>query len=942
MASEYFTTITNQRTCLEMIGGRLDGLGRQSRQIAGLASAILARACAPGVGAASRSGARYRLMPAKTPKRIFLVDAMGYIFRAFYAPMDRLQTSSGVPTKVPYLFATMIRRLLQNKELRPDYVAVVFDSAAPTFRDKLFDAYKAHRPPMPEDLSVQVPFVRRYCAAMRMPILEYPGYEADDVIGTLAKQASKKNLDVVIVTSDKDLLQLVGGRVRVLNPAKNDLLIDATKVEEIMGVPPDRVPDVMALMGDAIDNIPGARNPNEKPAPGERRKAGIGDVGARQLIQQFGSAEEALKRAKEVKRASYREALENCAEFVRLSKQLAKIPTDAPVPLELEELQLREADEAALRALYTELGFTSLLKDLAPLIDDRATDYAALDSTGKLRNFLDSLPAGQEVSAWLSLDAEEPEEEGFGARVLAVEVSAKPESARTAANDVENKTLAAMNEWLADPRRPKVVHDPKLFHLLAPAGGAKDIAGIRHATMLYSYLLRPITANHAFAEVVLRNLNRTLSGAPGERADFLLRLAPVLRAEVEKQRLLDVYEKIDLPLAPVLARMETDGVRVNPQGLETISARAQQEIVRLEKEIYALAGFEFKIGSPQQLAEVLFDKLNLQPPRKMRVKVRSTAAEVLEELALLHALPKKVLEYRELAKLKSTYADALPRLVHPSTGRIHTHFSQTGAATGRLSSSNPNLQNIPVRTELGREIRAAFIASPGHLLLSADYSQIELRILAHLSEDPVLVQAFRRGEDIHSRTAQEVFDVAPFAQTPEHRRVAKVINFGVIYGLSAFGLAQQLGIDTKEGSKFINAYFERYSGVKKYLDGQIAEVRKTGFTRTLFGRTRPIPEINSPQPNLRSFAERTAMNTPMQGTAADLIKLAMIELDRRLASDFQARMILQVHDELLFEVPEEELPRLTQLVKEVMEGAHELRVPLVVDTKAGPNWRDMK
>ncbi|MGA2510488.1 MAG: DNA polymerase I [Candidatus Acidiferrales bacterium] len=884
-------------------------------------------------------------MPAKEPKRLFLVDAMGYIFRAFYAPMDRLQTSAGIPTKVPYLFATMMRRLLNSKDLRPDYVAVVFDVSAPTFRDKLFAAYKAQRPPMPEDLAVQIPFVRRYCAAMRLSILEYPGYEADDVIGTLARQAAKEDLDVLIVTSDKDLMQLVGGRVRALNPAKNDLLIDEKKVEEIMGVPPEKVADVMALMGDSIDNIPGARDPNEKPAPGERRKAGIGEVGARQLIQQFGSAEEAVARAGEVKRASYREALEKYGEFVRLSKQLAKIPTDAPVPLSLDALKLRDPDASALRALYAELGFTSLLKEVAPLTDDRTTDYAALDSPAALRKFLDAVPRGQETAIWLSLDSEDPEEEGFGTRVLGVEVSTKPDSARTAANDVENKTLAAIGEWLADAKHPKIVHDPKLFHLLAAPdspGDAKAVAGIRHATMLYSYLLRPTTANHALAEVILRHLNRTLSGAPGERADFLLRLAPALRAEVEKQGLSELYEKIDLPLAPVLARMEAAGVRVDQQELEKISARAQEEISRLEREIYKLAGFEFNIKSTQQLAEVLFDKLNLQPPRKMRTKVRSTAAEVLEELALVHELPRKVLEHRELAKLKSTYADALPRLIHPATGRLHTRFSQTGTATGRLSSSNPNLQNIPVRTELGREIRAAFVAAPGSLLLSADYSQIELRILAHLSEDPILVESFRRGEDIHSRTAQEVFGIAPFAQTREHRRVAKVINFGVIYGLSAFGLAQQLGIDTKEASKFIAAYFERYSGVKKYLDAQIAEVRKTGFTKTLFGRTRPIPEINSPQPALRNFAERTAMNTPMQGAAADLIKLAMIELDRRLDGQFESRMILQVHDELLFEAPEPELPRLTQLVKEVMEGVHKLSVPLVVDTKAGANWRDMK
>jgi DNA polymerase I len=889
-------------------------------------------------------------MPLTPKKRLFLVDAMGYIFRAFFAPMDRLQTSAGVPTKVPYLFATMMRRLLENKERRPDYLAVVFDHSAPTFRDKLFAQYKAHRPPMPDDLSIQIPFVRRYCAAMRLPILEYPGYEADDVIGTLARLAASDGrsdeFEVFIVTSDKDLRQLVTKDVTILDPTKNDLLIDEKKVEELMGVPPSKVADVMALMGDSIDNIPGARNPNDKPPPGERRKAGIGDVGAKQLIQQFGSVEELLKRAGEVKRASYREALQNCSEFVVLSKQLATIPTDAPVPLDLDIMKMGPPDTEALRELYSELGFTSLLRDLAPLTDDRKTDYLRFEKPGELEKFLGTVKRGQETAAWLALDAQEADEEGFGTRVLGVEFSTKVASARIAENDTQDQALASIQDWLADAKKPKVVHDPKLFHLLAGkdiANEAEGVAGIRHATMLYSYLLRPTTAKHEFAEVVLRHMNRTLSGAPGERADFLLRAAPVLREEVEKLGLLEVYEKIDLPLAPVLARMEAAGVRVDPAELDRISTKTTEEIARIEKSIFELVGFEFNVGSPQQLAEVLFDKLNLQPPRRSRAKSRSTAADVLEELATEHELPKKVIEYRELTKLKSNYADVLPGLIHSGSGRLHTRFSQTGAVTGRLSSSNPNLQNIPIRTELGREIRAAFVAAPGSLLLSADYSQIELRILAHLSEDPVLVEAFRRGEDIHSRTAQEVFDIAPFAQTREHRRVAKVINFGVIYGLSPFGLAQQLSIGQKEAAGFIAKYFERYRGVKEFLDRQIAETRKTGITKTMFGRIRPIPEINSPQMNLRNFAERTAMNTPMQGAAADLIKLAMIELDRRLPKEkFKSRMILQVHDELLFEGPESEIPKLTKIAKEVMEGAYEFRVPIVADTKVGHNWRDMK
>ena len=882
-------------------------------------------------------------MSSTNRKRLFLVDAMGFIFRAYYAPMDRLQVR-GMPTKVPYLFAGMIRKLIE--EQKPDYLGVVYDTPEPTFRDKLFKEYKAQRPPMPEDLPVQLPYVRRYCEAMRLPIIELPGYEADDVIASLARQAAKKKLEVVIVTADKDLMQLVGGPVRIFNPSKGDLYIDEKKVEELMGVPPAKVPDVMALMGDSIDNIPGARDPNEKPAPGERRKAGIGEVGARQLIQKFGSAEEALRRADEVPRAGYRDALKNYAEFVKLSKDLATIKADAPVSLDLDAMQLEPPDLRALRELFTELNFTSLLKSLPSPPSEEKTDYATFASAAELRKFLPGLPRNKEVALWLNFDTEDPDYEGFGTRVRSVEISNAPRFAHIAANDEKDSALQALSEFLADASHPKIVHDPKLFQLLAipeATSAGPSVAGIRHATMLYSYLLRPITANHAFAEVALRHLGATLSGAPGEHADYLFRLAPVLRAEVDNEKLAEPYEKIDLPLTAVLARMERTGVCVDPKALTKLSSALETEVAGLEKRIHSLAGFEFNINSPQQLAEVLYDKLNLPPPRRGRTKARSTAADVLEELVPLHELPKLIMDYREVSKLKSTYADVLPGLISPRTGRLHSQISQTGTATGRLSSSNPNLQNIPVRTELGRQIRAAFVAGPGNILLSADYSQIELRILAHFSEDPVLVEAFRRGEDIHSRTAQEVFGVAPFAQTPEHRRAAKVINFGIIYGLSAFGLAQQLQIDQKEAAKFIAAYFARYNGVKQFLDRQVAETRKSGFTRTFFGRMRPIPEINSPQPNLRNFAERTAMNTPLQGTAADLIKLAMIEIDRRLAvENFRSRMILQVHDELLFEGPKGELERLKPLVKEEMEQVHKLLVPLIVDLKVGPNWRDME
>jgi DNA polymerase I len=867
-------------------------------------------------------------MAAKPAKKLFLIDAMGYVFRAFFAPMDRLRNAAGLPTKVPYLFSTMLRRLL--KEYEPDYIGVAFDVAGPTFRDKLFAEYKAQRPAMPEDLAVQLPYVRKVCEAMRLAVLEAPGYEADDIIGALAHQAEKRKLEVTIVTSDKDMMQLVGGRVRVLRPgsgaAKPDVVVDEAKVEELMGVPPAKVVDVMALMGDSIDNIPGAK--------------GIGEKGAREIIRRFGSAEAALDAAAKVENKRYREALQNGREQVMLSKQLAQIATDAPIELSLEQLERREPDANALRELYTELGFTSLLKELpASVTSASATlDSERLDSAREIGKFLAGVPKENEIAVWLELAPGERDAEGFGTRIAAVELSPAPGVSRATWWDEAGEVRRALTAFLADSARPKIVHDPKLTELLAG-----PVSGIRHATMLYSYLLRPTTAKHDLADVVLRHRNVTLPGAPGERADQLQLLAPMLADEVDRAGLTELYRTIDLPLAPVLAAMERIGIHVDPRALETMSAEMEREMRALESRIWELAGAEFNVNSPAQLAEILFDKMNLQPTaRRGRAKARSTAAEILEELALLHELPRLVLDYRELAKLKSTYADTLPKLVDPATGRVHTSFNQTGTATGRLSSSDPNLQNIPVRTELGRQIRAAFTAEPGWTLLSADYSQIELRILAHCSADPVLSDAFRTGQDIHSRTAEEVFGVGPMAQTAEHRRAAKIINFGIIYGLSAFGLAQQLGIGQKEAAQFIAAYFTRYSGVKNYLEGLLAETRRTGVSRTIFGRIRPIPEISSAQPNMRSFAERTAMNTPLQGTAADLIKIAMIRIHRELAEGgFRAHMILQVHDELLFESPADELDRLRPLVKNAMEQVHPLSVPLVVDLKAGANWRDM-
>jgi len=874
-------------------------------------------------------------------KKLFLVDAMAHIYRAFYAPMNRMNAPSGIPTKVPFLFANIVRRLL--KDYQPEYVAIVFDTRQPTFRDKLFEKYKAQRPPMPDEMSVQLPYVRRLCEAMRLPILELDGYEADDVIGTMAKKAANK-LDVLVVSNDKDMMQLVNSGVRILRTgsggAKADTIVDAAKVTEILGVPPDKVIDLMALLGDTVDNIPGAK--------------GIGEKGATELIQKYGSVESALDHADEVTNKRYREALQQQREQVMMSKQLATIKEDVPLEVDLEKLQVRTADPAALAELYRELGFNSLLKELlasgASLEAGRASgesratgsgekrDYAQFANVEEFKAYLKKLPAKAELAVWLNLETGEREAEGFGTRVAGIEVSQKEGEGRAVWADEKGEAVKALATVVQDAKRRMIVHDPKLFQLLA--GGGETI---EHATQLYSYLVRPTTANHNFADVIFRQFNVPIGGGAGERADYLQRLAPILRKEVEAQGLDSVYEKIDLPLAGVLAEMERAGILVDPDALAKMSHSMEKEVRRLEKEIWKLAGSEFNVNSPTQLAEILFDKLNLQPPvRRGKGKVRSTAADILEEMKEQHELPGKVIEYREIAKLKSTYVDALPKLIHPETKRLHTSFSQTGTATGRLSSSDPNLQNIPIRSELGREIRAAFVAPKGQILLSADYSQIELRIMAHFSKDPVLTEAFRNGEDIHARTAQEVFGVGPMAQTGEHRRAAKAINFGIIYGLSAFGLAQQLGIEQKEAAQFINAYFTRYRGVKKYLDDVLVETRKTGVAKTLFGRIRPIPEINSPQVQLRNFVERTALNSPLQGTAADLIKMAMISIDARLKKEkLAAKMILQVHDELLFELPVKEKSKLEKLVKEEMEGVYKLAVPLVVEIGTGPNWRDL-
>jgi DNA polymerase-1 len=901
------------------------------------------------------------------PNRIFLIDAMSFIFRAYHAMARQrgMSTKSGVPTAAVYVFVNMLRKL--RDDFSPQYLAAVFDVAAPTFRDQQAEAftsvrkfdvksqtfqqveyhgYKANRSEMPGDLAQQIPYIRRALQAYRIPILQMPGYEADDVIGTLARKAVEKSHLVYVVSSDKDMLQLVNDGVQVLNPPKDNLICDARKVEEILGVPPERVVDVMALRGDSIDNIPGA--------------PGIGDKGSVDLIQRFGTVEQALKRAAEVEKKTYRESLQNNRENILLSKQLVTIDCNVPIDLDENAMKIGEPDRDALRELFTELEFTSLLKELLPIAEVSEAFYSDAKSAADIEAVLQAMPAGGALAVAIEAEQEIADEEDEtldefksgmlplsaetapAARARSMAISSFPGVAVTVSLEAEG-ARSRLSAALADASLPKAFHDWKAAaHTVAPMG--TDIRGVQHDSMLYSYLLDPTYPSHRLADVALRRFNMKLSGGLPEAADVTGRLAATLRGEVEEAGLLKLYQEIDLPLVPVLTRMEQAGVKVDRKNLAEMSSRLEREIAAKAKEIYVSAGHEFNISSPKQLGDVLFNKLNLPKPVKYgKGKTISTAVDVLEGLAEDHAVPRMVLEYRQLTKLKSTYVDALPALLNPSTGRLHTTFGQTGTATGRLSSTNPNLQNIPIRTELGREIRAAFTAEPGHVLLAADYSQIELRLLAHFSQDPLLVEAYRRGDDIHTLTASQVFGVPPLMVTPDYRRQAKVVNFGIVYGLSAFGLSQSLGIEPAEARRFIDAYFEKYAGVRKFREHILEGARRTQRVTTLFGRVRPIPDINSKNANLRGFAERTAVNTPLQGTAADLIKIAMISIDEQLRErGLKSRMTLQVHDELVFEVPEAEVDVMRSLVKERMERAYALTVPLLVEMGVGTNWRDME
>jgi DNA polymerase-1 len=917
------------------------------------------------------------LNPDRQP--VFLLDTMSFIFRAYHA-MQRsrpMSTRSGLPTAATYVFVNMIQKL--RADFHPHYLAAIFDVSGAVFRDAkaleigtlrkwsakeqafvetTYEGYKAQREAMPEDLARQLPYIRRSLEVLHIPILEAIGFEADDVIGTLARQAAEQGHEVFIISGDKDMMQLVSGHIRVLNPQKDNLILDPAKVIEVLGVPPEQVIDVMALRGDTIDNIPGA--------------PGIGDKGSVELIQQYGSVEAVLEAARDtpdaIKRKTYRESLQQNREAVLLSKELVTIDRFVPLDLNLAEMQTTEPDLEAARELFTELEFTSMLRELAPsakkptaeLIDDPSDAQIgaffaaaqhhgfafALEKDAKAKPSSESAEdaAGEEpIPAMPSLmdlmDAANiaaelpaiPPPEFVGVSVL------KPDEPELA---LRLQLTPDLKYLLENPIVPKIVHDWKTaLHRLSGLG--VSLYGQIADTMLLSYALNPTHTTQSLVDVVARSgqsVPTSLAGA----AHCIQTLLPTLTSHAAEQDLTKVYETIDLPLVPVLFGMEQAGVRVNLAALDELSQRFGQEIQRVSEIIYGHAGRRFNINSPKQLGEVLFTHMGLPMPLIYgKGKKISTAQDVLEGLAEEHAIAQLVIEFRHLAKLKSNYVDALPLLVDRDS-RVHTTFNAAATATGRLSSVNPNLQNIPTRTALGREIRAAFVAAPGHRLLSADYSQIELRLMAHFSQDPLLVDAYKTGRDIHTLTASEVFGVDPETMDKQTRARAKAVNFGIVYGISAFGLAAQLGIPQAEAKLYIERYFERYAGVRAFIDRTIAETRQKGSVRTLFGRMRPIPDIESRNSNQRGFAERTAINTPLQGTAADLIKLAMIAIDKRLSDQgLKTKMVLQVHDELLFEVPDSEADVIPALVKREMENVIQLSVPIEADLSIGHNWRDM-
>ncbi|UCD35357.1 MAG: DNA polymerase I [Nitrospiraceae bacterium] len=881
---------------------------------------------------------------------LYLVDGNSYLYRAFYA-IRGLTASDGTPTNAIFGFTNMLLKIL--RERKPDYFAIVFDAPGPTYRHEAYEKYKAHRPGMPGDLRPQVPLIKEIIGAFNIPAIERAGYEADDILAHIARRAESEEIDVYIVTGDKDMCQVVSPKIRLYDTMK-DRVTEEKDVREKYGVSPARFPEVIALMGDSSDNIPGA--------------PGIGEKTAVKLLQEFGSLQDIIDSCSNIKNARVRNAVSENIDNIRLSLELATLHPDVPVDIPLNELGLREPDWKALLEHFRRYGFSSLIK-LIPEESVRGDTETAEYVTILEEDVLEASLA--RVRDEVTIDTETTSPSPTEADLVGLSFASDPKKAYYipfgheyggAPQQLSKKeVLQRIKGMMENPATRKTGHNIK-YDLIVLRNEGIAMKGIAFDTMVASYLLNPGRATHSLTEAAMEHLGikklsysdvvgkgrRDFRDVPveeaahysGEDSAVTLRLRQHFEPRLEKEGLEKLFHEIEMPLIEVLADMEVAGVRIDLPLMKSFSERMSGELSSIEQRIYFIAGEEFNINSPKQLQEILFDKLGLKPTKRTKTGF-STNIDVLEQLALQHELPREIIEYRGLSKLKNTYVDALPRLVNPRTGRVHTSFNQTITATGRLSSSDPNLQNIPIRGEWGTKIRAAFIADAGNLLLSADYSQIELRVFAHLSGDELLAETFRKDGDIHTRTACELFGVAPGAVTADMRRSAKTVNFGIVYGISPFGLSQQLGIPPDEARSYIDTYFARHSGVKDYIQRLIEDASENGFVTTILGRKRPVPELKSTNRNIRQFGERLATNTPIQGSAADIIKVAMLNIWNRLRKeDMKTRMLLQVHDELLLEVPEEEKEAAGKLVREEMERAVSLSVPLKVDMGIGKNWAE--
>jgi len=896
-------------------------------------------------------------------ERVFLIDSMSHIFRAFYAPLANraapLANSKGQVTQAVFIFTNMLRKLIQDEQ--PKYIAAIFESKEKTFRHETFTDYKANRQEMPDDLASQLPYIKRLCEAYNVPMISVSGFEADDVIGALATQAAEKNLQAVIVSNDKDMCQLVRDPLIVCMRQNSQVIrrkepvpaiewCDEAWVEKKFGVPANKLVDLLGLMGDSIDNIPGA--------------PGVGPKGAVQLIQEYGSIEGALEHWEEVKHKKYRESLRDNAELIRKSRELAQIRTDVEVHLDLDQLERRPPDRAAAYELFRELEFTNLTNEFA----DGATatarvasqrTYSVVRNKAELDALVQRLWEAESIGLALTNSSEPGAGQQYstrdehGARGIAFSSAAGNSAFLDLDAFAEGRQVAVegIRELLSNGLLEKTVHDLKrATALLEPPG--IELAGVADDTLLAAYVLDPTRSKYDLADLARETVGAESGGPPYEGwsesawrgvevADLTAQVAQVLRQRIDEKDLGKIYREIELPLAPMLYRMERAGIRLDTEVLAELSGHLGTELAKLTDKICRLAGREFNINSPKQVGEC-FEALNIVSGRKTSTGRVSTSKAVLEELAQTYELPRLIIEYRELEKLKSVYTDALPHQV-AADGRIHGQLNQTVAATGRLSSSEPNLQNIPIRTELGRRIRRAFVAEPGSKLVSADYSQLELRLLAHIARDEVMLDAFQKGEDIHDRTARLVFNAKSDEELKEARRFAKIVNFAIAYAIEPWGLSQRVGISRQEARKVIDDYYATYKGVRRYMEEIPVQAREHGYVRSLYGRIRPLPGINDRNANIRRAAEREGINMPIQGTASDIVKIAMLHAEEAFRREgLNAKILMQIHDELLVECPADQAEQVAATLKREMESAVELDVPLIAETGVGDNWMDAK